>query len=227
VVSAIIVAAGSGERVKGKVEKQFLLLAGIPVVVYALKVFEETTSIDETLLVVPRGKAEWVEEEIVRRYGLAKVSRVLEGGARRQDSVYQGLAFLDRGIVAVHDGVRPFVSAALVDVLVKEAEQSGAAVPAVGISDTIKSVEEGMVRRTLTREGMWLAQTPQVFKYELLKSAYDKAYEENYLASDDSALVERLGYNVRIVEGSRRNIKITTEEDILLAEALLKGRGPR
>ena len=226
-VSAIIVAAGSGERVKGKVEKQFLLLAGIPVVVYALKVFEETTSIDETLLVVPRGKAEWVEEEIVRRYGLAKVSRVLEGGARRQDSVYQGLAFLDRGIVAVHDGVRPFVSAALVDVLVKEAEQSGAAVPAVGISDTIKSVEEGMVRRTLTREGMWLAQTPQVFKYELLKSAYDKAYEENYLASDDSALVERLGYNVRIVEGSRRNIKITTEEDILLAEALLKGRGPR
>lgn len=222
----IIAAAGSGERIKAEVEKQFLPLGGIPVVVHALKAFERAGSIEKALLVVPRGRVGWVEEEIVGKYGIRKVSRVVEGGGERQDSVREGLDLVDGGIVAVHDGVRPFVSPGLVDNLVKEAEEWGAAVPAVRIADTVKSVEEGVVRWTLSREGMWLAQTPQVFKYELIERAYEKAYEEGYYATDDSDLVERLGHGVRVVESSVRNVKITTQEDMLLAEILLKGEGP-
>ncbi len=222
----IIAAAGSGERIKAEVEKQFLPLGGIPVVVHALKAFERASSIENAVLVVPRGRVGWVEEEIVGKYRIRKVCGVVEGGAERQDSVREGLDLVDGGIVAVHDGVRPFASPSLVDSLVREAEEWGAAVPAVRIADTVKSVEEGVIRWTLSREGMWLAQTPQVFQYELIERAYEKAYEEGYYATDDSDLVERLGHGVRIVESSVRNIKITTQEDMLLAGILLKGEGP-
>ncbi len=214
-----------GERIKGEVEKQFLPLAGIPIVVHTLRVFEQADSIENAVLVVPTGRVNWVEEEIIGKHQIRKVSEVLEGGAERQDSVYKGLSLVEAGIVAIHDGVRPFVRPDLVDLLVGEAEEWGAAVPAVRVTDTVKSVEEDMVRWTLSRKGMWLAQTPQVFRYELIKRAYDKANEEAYYATDDSALVERLGHGVKIVEGSSINMKITTQDDIALAEALLKMEG--
>ncbi len=208
-----------------KVEKQFLPLQGIPLIVHTLRVFQRASSVDDVLLVVPKARALWVEKEVVKKHSMGKVSRVVDGGVERQDSVKNGLACLDSGVVAIHDGVRPFVTPELVDLTVREAENHGAAILAVRVKETLKDVENGAVRSTLLREGVWLAQTPQVFQYQLIQEAYHRAYEDGYYSTDDCALVERLGHKVRIVEGSYRNIKVTTEEDLLLAKAFLEAGG--
>ena len=210
-----------------KVEKQFLPLQGIPLIVHTLRVFEQASSIHDVLLVVPKGRVPWVEKEVVEKHNIGKISTVVGGGVRRQDSVKNGLACIHGGVVAIHDGVRPLVTPELVDLAVREAEDCGAAILAVRVKETLKDVEDGAVRSTLLREGVWLAQTPQVFQYELIKKAYNRAYKDEYYSTDDCALVERLGHEVRIVEGSYRNIKLTTEEDLLLAKALLEAGGSK
>jgi 2-C-methyl-D-erythritol 4-phosphate cytidylyltransferase len=176
-------------------------------------------------LVVPAGEQTELLA-LAAKYGLRKLSRVVAGGATRTESIWRGLQTVraaTAGIVAVHDGVRPFVTPEEIDRVVLEAESSGAAILASPVVETIKEVKAGRVARTLERRTLWGAQTPQCFRYELLRRAYEQAMAEGLEATDDSALVERLGASVSVLEGSARNVKITTPQDIALAELMLKG----
>jgi 2-C-methyl-D-erythritol 4-phosphate cytidylyltransferase len=222
--SAIIVAAGFGSRMASDRPKQFLLLAGIPLIFHTLRPFERCDSIHETIVVLPpESAAEFLDS--AARFGLKKVTRVVPGGATRAESVKRGLTAVratSAGIVAVHDGVRPFVSAAEISETVAAAEQHGAAILVAPATDTIKQVDDNRVVRTLDRRELRRALTPQCFKYELLMRAFAQADLGDSSLTDDSTLVEQIGARVEIVEGSASNIKITTPEDLVVAEALLK-----
>ncbi|HTN44477.1 MAG TPA: 2-C-methyl-D-erythritol 4-phosphate cytidylyltransferase [Nitrospiria bacterium] len=226
-VAAVIPAAGSGRRMGRSTPKQFLRLDGIPILVHTLKVFETSPFVHEVCLVVPQGREKQCREELLEPYGLQKVTRTVEGGATRQDSVYRGLTNLSPETVrvVVHDGVRPFLSPALLKKVIKASEKADGAVAAVPLKDTPKYVrEDGTVDRTPERARLYLAQTPQVFLKNILIEAYSKAYVDGVNSTDDSALVERLGYRVRAVEGSWENIKITTKDDLDLAEQIIRMR---
>jgi 2-C-methyl-D-erythritol 4-phosphate cytidylyltransferase len=222
--SAIIVAAGSGSRMASDQPKQFLLLAGIPLIFHTLRPFEQCDSIHETIVVLPpESAAEFLDN--AARFGVKKITRVVPGGATRAESVKRGLTAVratSAGVVAVHDGVRPFVSATEIGETVAAAEQQGAAILVAPATDTIKQVDDNRVVRTLDRRELRRALTPQCFKYELLMRAFAQADLSDEALTDDSTLVERVGAQVAIVEGSARNIKITTREDLVVAEALLK-----
>ena len=205
--------------------KQYLLLDGVPVLVHTLKVFQGSPKIDEIFLIVPEDDIEFARQFIVEKYGISKVSRILAGGKERQDSVRNGINAVinDHDIVVIHDGVRPFVSEELVHSAIIEASKEDAVTVGVPVKDTIKSVDDhARVRETLNRSGLWLTQTPQVFKRDVIKKAYEVAYKDNYYGTDDASLVERLGINVKMIHGSYDNIKITTKDDIVLAEGLIK-----
>ena len=222
--SAIIVAAGSGSRMASDRPKQFLLLAGTPLIFHTLRPFEQCDSIHETIVVLPAGSvAEFLDS--APKFDVRKVTRVVPGGATRAESVKRGLNALraaSANIVAVHDGVRPFVSAAEISDTVAAAEREGAAILVAPVTDTIKHVDHDQVVRTLDRRELRRALTPQCFKYEILMRAFAQVDLSDPTLTDDSMLVEKTGARVAIVEGSARNIKITTSEDLLLAEALLK-----
>lgn len=223
--SAVIVAAGTGRRMSHRTPKQFLEVLGKPVLAHALLPFEAVAEVAEEILMVPSGWEEHCRSQIVEKYGLKKVSRILPGGKERQDSVYAGLRATDsrHGIVLVHDGARPLVDAALIRASIQGAVQYGAAVVAVSLGDTLKRAgAEGFVQDTVERKGLWLAQTPQAFRRDILLRAYEEAERRQFRGTDDSSLVERLGVSVRIVEGSARNFKLTTQEDLRLAEFLLQ-----
>ena len=222
---AIIPAGGSGKRMQEKQSKQYLLLNGVPVLVHTLRIFQGSPMIDEIFLIVPEDDVGFVRQSIVEKYGISKVSRVLPGGRERQDSVRNGINAVinDHDIVVIHDGVRPFVSEELVHAAITEASEEDAVAVGVPVKDTIKSVDDhAWVRETLDRSGLWLTQTPQVFKRDVIKRAYAIAYEDNYYGTDDASLVERIGINVKMIRGSYDNIKITTKDDIILAEGLIK-----
>lgn len=222
---AIIPAGGSGKRMQENQSKQYLLLDGVPVLVHTLKVFQGSPKIDEIFLIVPEDDIEFARQFIVEKYGISKVSRILAGGKERQDSVRNGINAVinDHDIVVIHDGVRPFVSEELVHSAIIEASKEDAVTVGVPVKDTIKSVDDhARVRETLNRSGLWLTQTPQVFKRDVIKKAYEVAYKDNYYGTDDASLVERLGINVKMICGSYDNIKITTKDDIVLAEGLIK-----
>ena len=221
---AIIPAGGSGKRMQENQSKQYLLLDGVPVLVHTLKVFQGSPKIDEIFLIVPEDDIEFARQFIVEKYGISKVSRILAGGKERQDSVRNGINAVinDHDIVVIHDGVRPFVSEELVHSAIIEASKEDAVTVGVPVKDTIKSVDDhARVRETLNRSGLWLTQTPQVFKRDVIKKAYEVAYKDNYYGTDDASLVERLGINVKMICGSYDNIKITTKDDIVLAEGLI------
>ena len=221
---AIIAAGGRGERVGGERAKQFLELSGTPVIIHTLRRFEECATVGETIVVVPSSDA-GAFLELAEKYGLRKLARVVTGGQTRTESVWRGLQAVRAAtarVVAVHDAVRPFVTPDEIDRTVREAEASGAAILAAPAVDTIKEAEGTHVTRTLERARLWHAQTPQCFRYDLLRRAYEQAIAEDFDATDDSALVERLGVHVSIVEGGARNIKITTRQDLALAEILMK-----
>ena len=222
--SAIIVAAGSGSRMASDRPKQFLLLAGIPLIFHTLRPFEQCDSIDETIVVLPpESAAEFLDS--APKFGVRKVTRVVPGGATRVESVKRGLGAIrpaSADIVAVHDGVRPFVSADEISETIAAAEQHGAAILAARVTDTIKHLSDNGLVRTLDRRELRRALTPQCFKYELLMRAFAQADVSDPMLTDDSALVEQTGAHVAIVEGSGRNIKITTPEDLLIAESFLK-----
>jgi 2-C-methyl-D-erythritol 4-phosphate cytidylyltransferase len=221
---AIIAAAGQGTRMGGGRAKQFREISGTPIIIHTLRRFEQCTTIGEVLVVVPAGEQSELLA-LAARHGLRKLARVVAGGATRTESIWRGLQTVRAAtarIVAVHDGVRPFITPEEIDRAVEEAAQSGAAILAAPVSDTIKEVEGGRIKRTPERSKLWRALTPQCFRYELLRRAYERALAEGLEATDDSALVERLGASVSIVEGSARNVKITTRQDIALAEILLK-----
>ncbi|NQT30100.1 MAG: 2-C-methyl-D-erythritol 4-phosphate cytidylyltransferase [Candidatus Saganbacteria bacterium] len=227
---AIIVAAGQSRRM-GR-SKQFIEIGGKPVLAWTLSVFEKTAAIDEIILVVN------VEEiEPAKSFRFSKLKRVVAGGAKRQDSVYNGLKVLpaDCAIVAIHDGARPFVTVEIVEKAVAEAGREGAVVVGVPVKDTLKQVRRPMlctegkknaqhevsnVVGTLNREEIWAAQTPQVFKKDIIVRAYQQKDKSN--VTDDSMLVEKLGIPVKMVMGSYSNIKITTPEDLKIAEGIIR-----
>jgi 2-C-methyl-D-erythritol 4-phosphate cytidylyltransferase len=221
---AIIAAAGRGTRLGGERAKQFVELAGKPVVIHTLERFERCAEIQEVIVVLPAGEAaEFLAH--AGRYGLRKLARVVAGGSTRAESVWCGLQAVRAAtaeIVAVHDGVRPFVTAEEIGRTVRAAQETGAAVLVAPAVDTIKEVEDDCVVRTLERTRLRRALTPQCFRYELLRRAYEQRPELVAAATDDSTLVEALGATVRTVEGDARNIKITRPEDIALGEILLK-----
>lgn len=221
---AIIAAAGSGTRMASDRPKQFLQLAGTPVIIHTLKVFEQCESINEVIVVLPAAESAGFLS-LAAKFGLRKVARVVPGGVTRADSVKRGLLAIRAAtaeIVAVHDGVRPFVTAEEIDAVVSAAQTDGAAILVAPVTDTIKQVNDQRVVQTLERGGLRRALTPQCFRYELLRDAYQQADVNDPSLTDESALVEQLGHAVSIVEGSARNIKITTVEDLAIAEAILK-----
>lgn len=220
---AIIAAAGAGTRMASDRPKQFLLLAGTPVIFHTLKVFEQCDSIHEVIVVLPAEESAGFLS-MAGKIGLRKVARVVPGGATRAESVKRGLMSIRSAtaeIVAVHDGVRPFVTVEEISNTVAAAHADGAAILVAPVTDTIKQVSDRSVIKTLDRGGLGRALTPQCFRYELLREAYQRADVNDPSLTDESALVEQLGHRVSVVEGSARNIKITTAEDLLIAEALL------
>ena len=219
---AIVPAAGIGARMHADRAKQMLELGGVPVLVHTLDRFQQCEAIDQVILVLQPDLTSEVLG-LISRHKLKKVARVVAGGAERQDSVYRGLQVVkgdDAGIIVVHDAVRPFVKPEEISSVVERAASTGAALMALAATDTIKQVKSGRVQRTLDRRRIYYAQTPQAFQFSIIREAFEKAYADGFMGTDESQLVERLGQRVSVVEGSPLNIKITRPFDLRLAEAI-------
>jgi len=223
----VIAAAGKGNRMGTTTNKQYMLLKGAPVLSYSLEFFEKLPVVNQIVVVCARDEVDYCKEEIVKRFKFNKVAAVVPGGQERQDSVWAGLQQLgaDTDLVAVHDGARPVLSAEVLTRLLAEAREWGAAIPGIASRDTVKLGDrDGFVRQTLDRTSVYAIQTPQVFNYTELVTAYREAREEEFLGTDDASLFERYIGRVKIVPGDYNNIKITTPQDMIVAEALLRGR---
>jgi 2-C-methyl-D-erythritol 4-phosphate cytidylyltransferase len=226
-VVALVPAAGRGLRMGGSVPKQFLSLGGEPLIIQSLRMLQAAPVIDQIILAVPFADIEYCEREIVSRHRFTKVTKVVAGGAERQDSVRCALARVppDTEIVLIHDAVRPFVTIQMIAEVVAAAKKEGAAIIALPMRDTVKQVRtDGTIERTVDRTLLWLAQTPQAFRWDWIEAAHKKAHAEGIRATDDAFLVEWLGYPVTVVEGSGENIKVTRPEDLVIAEAILASR---
>jgi len=217
-VTAIIVAAGEGKRMKTSLPKPYLKLNGAPILALTLQPFERTRSVDEIILVVKEEFINYTKLHIIDKFGFKKVSKIIKGGERRQDSVKAGLDFAQHEIVLIHDGVRPFIKSQLINRVINECKRCGAAIPAIPVKETIKKVSNGYVTCTLNRNELYSIQTPQAFKRGVL----EKAYALDVDSTDSSSLVEKLGLQVKIVEGDPMNIKITDKEDIEYGKAFLR-----
>ena len=222
--SAVIVAAGSARRMEG-LDKMLAALGELPVLVHTLYAFQECPSIDE-VVVVTREDLLVEVSRLCRDFALDKVKKVIVGGAERIHSVQAGLREVnpETGLIAIHDGARPLVSQEILRDTVARAALTGAAAPAVAVTDTIKRTEGGQTVETVDRSVLWAVQTPQVFEAGLIRAAVQKALDDGELLTDDCGAVERLGMRVTLTEGSRENIKITTPFDLLLGEAILEAR---
>lgn len=223
-ISAIIVAGGSGSRLPGALRKQYRPLAGQAVLARTLAVFEASPVVDSLVLVVPGEDLDYCRENFLAALG--KPVELVAGGRERQESVYHGLCRCPQGegdLVVIHDAVRPLLAARHLAGCVAGARRWGASILAVPAVDTLKRVGPGgLVEATCDRRNIWLAQTPQAFRTGLIFKAHQRARREGVVATDDAQLVERLGAPVHVVAGSRTNLKITTAEDLILAEALLQ-----
>ena len=223
---AIIPASGLGRRLGSHLDKAFVSIAGQPLLAHTLNAFQECPDVDEIVVVV-QGERVPEAEALVRERGFSKVSSVTPGGDTRQDSVRNGLARIapDCEIVAIHDGARPLVTREIISSTIEAARSDRAVIAAVPVIDTVKTAPDGrFISSTLDREKLYAVQTPQTFARDVIESAYERAYADHYVGTDDASLVERLGIPVRIVEGSYENIKITTPTDILIAEAIMARR---
>jgi 2-C-methyl-D-erythritol 4-phosphate cytidylyltransferase len=227
-VAALLLAAGRGERLRHPLPKALALLAGSPLVVRSLRALAASPQVEWIVPVVPGGAVAAFEAALAGEAGERKLAPLVVGGAERQDSMAAGLAALPPGIelVAVHDAARPLVRPEDVTRVIDAAAQSGAAILAVPARDTVKRVRGGAVVETPPRDECYSAQTPQVFRADLLREALAKARAERVVATDDSALVERLGVRVTVVSGDPHNLKITGPEDLAWAEALLSAGRP-
>ena len=226
-VTAIIVAGGRGVRMGLAVKKQYAELSGRPVLCHTLSAFARHPGISALVLAAPQEDFGFLQEKVLPLVSPQRPVVLAPGGAERQDSVLSGLSRVDPGceIVLVHDGVRPFAGRELISACIAAAREHGAAIAAVPASDTIKTADEnGFVRDTLDRGSVWLTQTPQAFRLPLLLSAHRRAQKLGLLATDDAALVEAAGGRVKLVPGSRQNIKLTTIEDLELAQAIFQSR---
>ena len=215
-----------GKRMGAGQNKQYLMLDGKPILAHTLKVFEEAPFIEAIYLITPEQEIPFCQSEVVQRYGFTKVRAVVAGGAERQHSVLNGLTAMEGigadDLVLIHDGVRPFVPVEVLRRAAHAADEFGGAVVAVPVKDTVKIARNGIICETPPRQELWLAQTPQAFRYGLIRSAHDAAAAEGFLGTDDASLLERQGWPLHIVVGDYRNIKITTPEDMLLAQAFLQ-----
>jgi 2-C-methyl-D-erythritol 4-phosphate cytidylyltransferase len=222
-VSAIIVAGGKGIRMGAVTRKQYMLLAGKPIVCRTLEVFDACPCIDEIFLVVPPDDLNTCRDKWISSLTLHKRIHIVAGGNERQDSVYRGIQAVSGQrceIVVIHDAVRPFVSSRIIEACVGEARISGACIVGMPATETTKLVNSGQIERTLDRNTIWMAQTPQAFNLKLIQEAHENARLEHFMGTDDAMLVERLGQKIRIIPGSRLNMKITTPEDLALAEGI-------
>jgi len=223
-IYAIIVAAGQGIRMSNTVRKQYIALDGIPILSRTLGAFDRCDLIDQIIVVVPKDDIDYCRNEIIPAADMKKEVILVVGGERRQGSVYNGLKSIesDDGIVLIHDGVRPFVSPEHLFACIKGAQKHGACILGIPAFDTVKHVNaKNEIIETRKRDTLWLAQTPQAFQLELIRRAHEIAKQEGFTGTDDASLVERLGGIVKIIPGSRNNIKITNQEDLKLAQAIL------
>ena len=224
--TAIVLAAGQGKRMHSKVQKQFLEIGGKPVLYYSLRCFQESPLIQDIILVTGEESISYCKEEIVQKYGFTKVSAVIPGGKERYDSVYAGLCECrDCEYVLIHDGARPFVTEEILKRGLQKVKETGACVIGMPSKDTVKlSDEEGYVKETPNRKCVWTIQTPQIFLYSLIREAHDSIRQKDMSKITDDAMVveQETGAKVALAEGSYQNIKITTPEDLDIAEAFLK-----
>lgn len=224
-VTALIAAAGMGNRMNSDINKPYIFLNDKPVLAWTIEKFESSELIDDIIIIAKKSEIDYCAKEVVEKYRFKKVAKIIEGGRERQDSVHRGILALDEKteIIVSHDGARPFVSKELIDEVINKAEEGDGAILAVPVTDTIKKVYESssIVEKTPKRSRLWAAQTPQVFKRDVLIRAYDEAVRNDFLGTDDSSLVERIGGKVSIVQGSYSNIKLTTPEDLILAKSLV------
>lgn len=214
----------------GSVPKQFLALGGQPIILHTLRVLQASPVIEEIILAVPQSDMEYCLAEIVARHGFTKVKKVVPGGKERQESVRHALEHVHENvdIVLVHDAVRPFLTERMVEEVVTAARTRGAAIVALPMKDTVKQVgADHVIERTVDRQTLWLAQTPQAFRRDWLLEAHRKAHGEGVRATDDAYLVEWCGHPVSVVEGSGENIKITRPEDMIIGDAILAARKGR
>lgn len=215
-------AAGSGQRMGAGYNKLFLKLDDKPILVRTLEVFEGDQACAGVILAVKPDERALIQA-MLERFAITKVTAMVDGGGERQNSVAACLqAYVGEGIVMVHDAARPFIRQSVIDELVLVADKHGAAIAGVKAKDTMKYAPAGVVEETVDREKLWIIQTPQAFRYALLREASDKAELEGFVGTDESMLVERFGHPVRIVESTYDNVKMTTQEDLVFGEILLK-----
>lgn len=223
--AAIVLAAGSGKRMNSQVHKQYLIIQDRPVLYYSLKEFEDS-AVDEIVLVVGKGEEEFCRREIVDKYGISKVKAIVEGGKERYHSVFEGLKQTsDADYVLIHDGARPFVNQDIIRRCMQEVQKYQACVVGMPVKDTIKIAdEEGYAKQTPDRKNVWMIQTPQTFSYALIYEVYEEMLKtEDTAITDDAMVLERIkGKKSKLIEGSYRNIKITTPEDLLIANVYLQ-----
>jgi 2-C-methyl-D-erythritol 4-phosphate cytidylyltransferase len=223
--AAIVLAAGSGKRMNSQVHKQYLIIQDRPVLYYSLKEFEDS-AVDEIVLVVGKGEEEFCRREIVDKYGISKVKAIVEGGKERYHSVFEGLKQTsDADYVLIHDGARPFVNQDIIRRCMQEVQKYQACVVGMPVKDTIKIADEGgYAKQTPDRKNVWMIQTPQTFSYALIYEAYEEMLKtEDTAITDDAMVLERIkGKKSKLIEGSYRNIKITTPEDLLIANVYLQ-----
>lgn len=226
--TAIVLAAGQGKRMGTKVHKQYLELAGKPVLYYSLKAFAYSDVIDEIYLITGPGEEEYCRREIIEKYEIPKVTKILPGGAQRYHSVWNGVQEMEEeGYVFIHDGARPFVNHEIIERVFQEVIHHKACVVGMPVKDTIKVVDDNeFVKNTPDRKSLWMIQTPQVFENHLIKGAYSMLMRESYInVTDDAMVVEQmLKYPIKLVCGSYENIKITTPEDMGIAEVMIARR---
>ncbi len=224
-IGVVIAAGGSGQRMGLLLPKQFLELDGKPIILRTLNAFQQSTVID-TVIISAREEDIVLLRKLVDENALTKVSAIVCGGKERQDSVWQGMVALKEqnvNIVLIHDAVRPFISQEIIRSVTSTAIEHDAAIVAVKAKDTIKlSSGNGFAESTLDREKTWIVQTPQAFEFALLWQAFEKAQTDKYYGTDDASLIERIDRRIKIVEGSYSNIKITTNDDIAIAEAIIR-----
>lgn len=226
--SVIIVAAGSGKRMKLDINKQYIKIKEKEVISHTIDVFYQNPNINEIIVCIKEEEEDFFRNNIIDKYEYKNI-KIAYGGAERQDSINNGLKKVSKDckVVLIHDGARPFIDECIIDNSINVAKEKGAVVVGVPVRDTIKIVSRETIEGTPERSTLWQAQTPQTFTYELITKAYNEAYKANYYGTDDSMLVENIGQTVTMIMGSYENIKITTPEDIDYAEHILNIRKNR